>query len=349
MPSSTSDDVPVPGSAARDYHFRYTVQKGIFLQSEESTDDAEFDFKKQHFGLIPRTYPSASPSTSTSTSTSPSTPATPATEETQWRRFTSHLHSLLSTAAPDEHFKLVFLARHGEGWHNVAEAKYGTSAWDQQYACLDGADGLTWADAHLTPTGQQQALAVHDLWADELPRGIPAPETFYVSPLTRTLQTADRSFANLSLPHPRRYVPRVHEGLREALGVHTCDRRSSRSDIAIAFPHAVFEDGFADEDGLWEAEHREPRAARRYRLASFLDHVVASDDGVVWSFTSHSGAIASLLEAVGHRAFRLETGGVIPVLLKAERVEGKRKAPPKEPSEAPPMCHGLLDAHVSGV
>jgi hypothetical protein len=29
-----------------------------------------------------------------------------------------------------ESYKVLFLGRHGQGWHNVAEAKYGTKAWD---------------------------------------------------------------------------------------------------------------------------------------------------------------------------------------------------------------------------
>lgn len=67
-------------------------------------------------------------------------------------------------------------------------------------------------------------------------------------------------------------------------------------------------------------------------------------DGNVWlSMTAHSGAIASMLEVLGHREFALETGGVIPVFVKAERVEGRREVPEKEPSEAPPICPGPPD------
>lgn len=32
-------------------------------------------------------------------------------------------------------FKVLFLGRHGQGWHNVAESKYGTAAWDVRRAC----------------------------------------------------------------------------------------------------------------------------------------------------------------------------------------------------------------------
>lgn len=36
--------------------------------------------------------------------------------------------------------------------------------------------------------------------------------------------------------------------------------------------------------------------------------------------TSHGGAIGAILRVIGHIPFRLSTGGVIPVLVKAERI-----------------------------
>ncbi|KAJ4337778.1 putative phosphoglycerate mutase pmu1 [Ascochyta clinopodiicola] len=309
MSSPTASNTPVPGTAAQDFHFKYTVLKGYFMQSEDETDDVGFDFKTRHFGLITRTYPS----------TTPDDPGQEPTPETQWSRLTSHLHALNTTAPPNTTYKLLFLARHGQGYHNAAETTYGTSAWNSTYSRLDGADGKIWADAHLTPLGQQQALAAHSLWASELARGIPAPEKYYTSPLTRALQTADLTFTDLKLPAGSTpYIPVVKERLREVMGVHTCDRRSPASSIAAAFPHAVFEPGFAEADTLWDAEVREPRAARRERVRVLLDEVFTGRETVV-SFTSHCGLIASLMEVVGHRIWGLETGGVVPVLVRAER------------------------------
>lgn len=199
---------------------------------------------------------------------------------------------------------------------------------------------MAWSDAHLTPVGQQQALDVHSLWEKQLPLGIPAPEAYYVSPLTRTIQTADLSFKNLDLPSDKPYKPFIKELLREALGVHTCDRRSTRTQLEDAFKHLTFEPQFSDADLLWEKDYREPRSARHYRLAQLLDDLFTSDDKVFLSLTSHSGAIGSILEVLGHRRFALETGGVIPVFVRARKVDGARPVPPKEPSDSPPMCDG---------
>ncbi|CAN9177573.1 hypothetical protein CUC08_Gglean005384 [Alternaria sp. MG1] len=323
--SNHSSVVPAPAEPELDYHFKYTVQKGFFAQSEDETDDTTFDFKAQNFGLINRSYPGETNS-----------------EDRQWRRFETYVTGLEAAKKEGESYKVLFLGRHGQGWHNVAEAKYGTKAWDCYYAALDGYDGITWADANLTSTGQDQALAVNKLWAEQLPLGIPSPQTYYVSPLTRTIETANLTFGGLPLPSSQPYAPYIKELVREALGVHTCDRRSTATHLKNTFtdPKLTFEPGFSDEDPLWEAEYREPRAARRYRLATFLDDVFASDNNVWLSVTSHSGAIRSMLEAFDHRMFALETGGVIPVFVKAEKVQGKRQAPPKEPSDAPPLCDG---------
>ncbi|EMD70147.1 hypothetical protein COCSADRAFT_22288 [Bipolaris sorokiniana ND90Pr] len=329
-----SDPVPVGSGSGKvqDFHYKFTVQKGFFQQSEDETDDKEFDFKTSNFGLINRTY---------------STDSDEDKEKgTQWQRFEKYIRSLETSKQAGESYKVLFLGRHGQGWHNVAETKYGTKAWDCYWSALDGADGITWADAHLTPLGEAQAKAVNELWSAQLVKGIPAPETYYVSPLTLrfvltdlgTIQTASLSFSSLPLPASAPYKPLIKELLREALGVHTCDRRSTRSEIQAAHRHLTFEPGFAEEDELWLADYREPRSARNYRLAVLLDEVFEGDEGVVVSMTSHSGAIGSLLVGLGHREFALETGGVIPVFVKGERVQGKRPVPPKEPSDAPPLC-----------
>ncbi|KAF2030245.1 phosphoglycerate mutase-like protein [Setomelanomma holmii] len=318
----SSDTVPAPAEPPRDFHFKYTVQKGFFFQSEDSTDDKNFDYRKSNFGLIDRNYETDHPDH----------------EQEQWKRFEKYVRHFAQGLKEHESVKVLWLGRHGQGWHNVAESKYGTHAWDCYYSTLNGADGITWSDATLTTTGQTQAHDAHILWKAQIPLGIPLPETYYVSPLTRTIETADGTFADLPLPSDRPYKPLIKELLREALGIHTCDRRSTKTHIEKTFPHVTFEEGFSDPDPLWEADYREPASARRYRLATFLDDIFSSGENVFLSLTSHSGAIASILEVIGHRKFALETGGVIPVFVKAERVEGSREVPEKEPSDSLPMC-----------
>lgn len=49
---------------------------------------------------------------------------------TQWQRLAHQLETLNRESGPEVSYKLLFLGRHGEGNHNVAERRYGTAAWD---------------------------------------------------------------------------------------------------------------------------------------------------------------------------------------------------------------------------
>ncbi|KAF2138576.1 uncharacterized protein K452DRAFT_233920 [Aplosporella prunicola CBS 121167] len=307
-------------------YVNYTTVTGIFAQDDPATDASNFDYATSNLGLLNRTYPSDALSSNAST--------------TQWQRLYSYMNYLQAQTPSNVAYKLFFAGRHGEGAHNVAEAFYGTEAWDCYWSLRDGNETSTWADAKLTPTGIAQARVAHDFWARALrPEvGALAPQSYYVSPLARCLQTAETTFAGLQLPEDSPFSPTVKELLRETIGIHTCDRRSSRTWIAENYPAWEIEKGFAEEDPLWKADVRESSSAQVLRLKTLLDDIFAHDPNDVVSLTSHSGSIRALLAAVGHREFSLATGGVIPVLVRAETVEG---APPNrtvEPGTGPPTC-----------
>lgn len=200
---------------------------------------------------------------------------------------------------------------------------------------------MTWADAHLTDKGIKQAQTVNAFWKQGLVDAkIPAPQSYYTSPLHRCLATAYYTFTSLSLPSTQAFVPEVKEAshlhppftsiptksnartqlLRETNGEHTCDRRSTLTYIRDEFPTYTIEQGFSEQDQLWRADWRESHAEHVVRMRELLADVFEHDASTFVSFTSHSGSIASLLDAVGHREFRLPTGGVIPVFVKAVRV-----------------------------
>ena len=194
------------------------------------------------------------------------------------------------------------------------------------WAGLDGNGTVTWSDAHLTATGMQQAQVANSFWKSGFGDDkIPYPQAYYVSPLDRCLQTAQITFAALDLPAANPFVPVVKELLREGIGIHTCDRRSSRAYIAQTYPSYTIETGFAEHDPLWVPDLRESDAAHTHRMTQFLEDVFMDNKNTFVSLTSHSGSIAAILRAVGHRVFALETGGIIPVLVRAETVPG---APP---------------------
>ena len=54
----------------------------------------------------------------------------PDRSKTQWQRFEKYVNDLNSKAPDHISYKVLYLGRHGEGYHNVAERYYGTPEWD---------------------------------------------------------------------------------------------------------------------------------------------------------------------------------------------------------------------------
>ncbi|CAL5871042.1 uncharacterized protein PFLUO_LOCUS5286 [Penicillium psychrofluorescens] len=291
----------------------YTTVKEYFLQDESSTDASTFDYTAVNFGLINRTYPADKDINSPQT-------------KTQWERFYHQVLTLNKDSSQDVEYKVLFLGRHGEGWHNAAEDYYGTPAWNCYWAELDGNCTATWFDAALTTAGMGQALVAHNFWQKEInEQHIHTPDSYYVSPLKRTLQTANYTFTGLKLPHGSTpFVPLIKELFREGISIHTCDHRHSRSYIHELFPSWPIERGFTEKDELWNGVTAETSAAQDARSRKALESVFFSStdpkQNTFVSVTSHSGEIASILRVLGHRAFSLNTGAVIPVLVRAEKL-----------------------------
>ncbi|GLA67206.1 putative phosphoglycerate mutase pmu1 [Aspergillus tubingensis] len=293
-------------ATAQASYINYTTVTGYFLQDEASTDASTFDYTTTNFGLINRTYPSDN---------------THNDKQTQWERFHHHITTLNHHSPPTISYKVLFLGRHGEGYHNAAESYYGTPAWNCYWSLLEGNSTTTWSDADLTPSGIQQAQIAHSFWSHQIAsQRIHTPDTYFVSPLLRALHTANITFSNLPLQSP--FIPTIKEFFRESVTLHTCDHRHNATYIHSLFPEWTFEKGFSEEDGMWDGVRAESNGAQDVRSKIALDEVFAGDDGVGMfvSVTSHSGEIASLLRVMGHREFGLRTGSVLPVLVRGEIV-----------------------------
>ena len=271
----------IEGTAAGSY-INYTTVTGYFLQDEPSTNATIFNFMTTNFGLINRTYPSDKSLHSQNL--------------TQWQRFQHQVSALNHAAQKDTQYKVLFMGRHGDGYHNDAQAFYGTPAWNCYYSIRDGNATVTWSDAHLSPLGVTQALAVNDFWSNEIEtQKIQTPQSYYTSPLTRCLQTANYTFNGLDIPAQYPFVPEVKELFREGISGHTCDRRSSKTYIHESFPGYKIEPGLTENDQLWEALHGETTIDQAIRSKTVLDQVFSTDRNTYISITSHSGEIASIL------------------------------------------------------
>jgi hypothetical protein len=140
----------------------------------------------------------------------------------------------------------------------------------------------------------------------------------------------------------------VKEFFREGISIHTCDRRSNKTYIHNSYPSFRIEHGFTEYDELWNGVTSETSSAQDVRSKAALDSVFSNDDGVYLSITSHSGEIASLLSVLGHRSFSLNTGAVIPVLVKAETIKGPSPTVTSQPGTPSPHCTSPPITSISG-
>jgi hypothetical protein len=114
-------------------------------------------------------------------------------------------------------------------------------------------------------------------------------------------------------------VPVIKEQLRERLGVHTCDQRSSKTWIASSFPGFRVEDGFKEDDELWQAHRRETFVEHVDRKTALLNDVFENDANQTIALVAHSGAMMALFEATGWRKIPVKAGAVYPLLVRATR------------------------------
>jgi broad specificity phosphatase PhoE len=231
-----------------------------------------------------------------------------------WADFVDGIDKLCSKPSDTVSHKVLFLARHGQGTHNVAMIKYSQKEWDETWAVLEGDGELTWGpDPRLTPIGEEQARSAHAAWKRELLRGVPVPQRFYCSPLTRAIRTLELTFEGVLPSHLK---PVILENCREHNGAHSCDKRRAKSAVQSEFPNFVFEEGFEEEDVSWTSK-RETRENMERRAKLVLDRIFQDNhDDTYISVTAHSGWIKSVLRVVGREDYDLPTGGVIVVVVK---------------------------------
>ncbi|KAI7105629.1 phosphoglycerate mutase-like protein [Hortaea werneckii] len=283
-------------------YIHYETVTGYFLQDEPYTDPETFDYTAYNFGLMNRTYPDLDL----------------AGNLTQWQKFEARVQLLNNQAPLNTVYKVLFMGRHGEGFHNAAQDYYGTPAWNCYWSLKNGNETVSWKDPDLTEEGIDQALIANSYWKSRIAsQHIPYPQSYYSSPLTRCLRTANLTFADIPTPEYYPFVPTVKEFFREGISLHTCDWRRSKTYIQNLFPDWNIEEGFAELDLYWNGVTGETSDGQDKRSKIALDSVFNNDDHTWISITSHSGEIASMLRVLGHQSFRLNTGAVIPVLVKA--------------------------------
>ncbi|CAE6434468.1 unnamed protein product [Rhizoctonia solani] len=280
---------------------RYEAVPGFFIQSDQSTGSQAHP---PAFGLKLRA------------------------SSTYWNDFQAQIKSLQQSAPEGVRYVVCWLARHGQGWHNVGVDDHGMVEWDNHWSKLNGDGRITWGpDAKLTPLGKTQAREVNELWKKELSRPgdpIPIPTKLFSSPLARALATLDLTFEDVLPKDGNTGNPigksLIIENLREALAPYTSDHRSSKTEIQKTYPAFHFEETFTEEDELWSESVSESDTEFSSRMKAALDHIfedLLEETDTFISITAHSGVAATILRLIGHRSYPLPGGGVIPVIIKA--------------------------------
>ncbi|XBW38593.1 hypothetical protein QEN19_004182 [Hanseniaspora menglaensis] len=239
--------------------------------------------------------------------------------------------------------RLFILARHGQGYHNLAVERYTEPVWDRDWAFKNG-DGVAedWADANLTAKGIDQVKRTGRVVFGNLLSGT-WPDSFYSSPLRRCLQTFKNEWeqkitveANSGHKFPKKIDVLIKEKLRETIGCHTCDWRQNKKktaeeccQIKELYPgcsiNFEYEEGFKEKDPLYSSEHRESDDEIDARMKEVLEDIWTTENNKndqndkIISVTCHEGVIRSCLRVLNHTPIpKLETSGVVMVVIKDE-------------------------------
>ncbi|KAI9147986.1 putative phosphoglycerate mutase [Paramyrothecium foliicola] len=237
-----------------------------------------------------------------------------------WVRFAAYVRSLNRDAPENVSYKVLYLTRHGVGFHNQKAAEIGTELWDSYWSLQDGDGVTTWFDAFLTEVGMQQARDLGLFWKDLVDKdGAPLPEKHYTSSLARCLQTSRLAFSDLMESHGQPFRPTVKDNLRERYTLHTCDMRRPRSWIAENYPDYLIEEGMPEEDTFRKILHYETDEEHYARKQAVLSEIYSTDSNEFISLTVHSMAIQAIQAVCHAKNVHVREGSSIALLVRGER------------------------------
>lgn len=187
--------------------------------------------------------------------------------------------------------KLIHFQRHGQGFHNVICEMWrelgkpvNLSSHDPT---LNPMKRLEVKDSPLTEVGRQQCLTRNEQ------ASFLNPEIVVVSPLLRTLQTAELSWG----AHRERVPWVAHEGCREDLGVLVCNQRQTTSQIQLVYPDVDFSLLDSEEDTLFMADRHETALEKADRVYEFLLYLRSLSQREI-AVVTHSAWLFNMCNAV---------------------------------------------------
>lgn len=239
----------------------------------------------------------------------------------------------------NKQYKLLLLARHGQGYHNAATERYGEDKWNSHWCSLLGDKYGSWVDAQLTPLGEGQVMMTGSKILVPIAKQLGfLPHRFFSSPLRRCLETYIGSWNEVltRFKYPSTggesiINVSIIEELRELLNGYTCNHRVPHHEALEQYQNFVtesgvtihwnYEDGYPELDQLWTPTLRESFLELDTRTNKALEKIlknVTSDERFI-SITCHSYVIESILRVVDHPAVeKLGTAKIVPLVVEIE-------------------------------
>lgn len=175
--------------------------------------------------------------------------------------------------------KTIYFIRHGQAMHNPDVDKFGKDILTNE----------KYFDANLTEEGFSQCDSIKSKVLKI------NPDVVFVSPLTRTLQTANNLFSNTKIP-----IMGL-EMIRERFGMRPCDKRSGLPELQKRFKNIDFETYCysGDNDPVWTTK-RETEYEIEMRIKKFLKWAKERPEKTIVIVT-HQGFMIRLWNILGIR------------------------------------------------
>ncbi|KAE9013075.1 hypothetical protein PF010_g8047 [Phytophthora fragariae] len=227
-----------------------------------------------------------------------------------WAAFQQQLELLDKSSNAPRNLKVVYFVRHAQGFHNVAEQKYGVGRWEEELARTD-----EFLDPDLTPFGVEDTKTKGPPSVKaELERGMHPIERVVVSPLSRAIQTAQNFFTKDQRPsNPLLCM----ENCREVLDCYTFDKRRPLAEIKRKFPDVDLSLLDQEQDVLWSPTHHETDDEIHERARNFLSELFDTVPERYVVVVSHVCFIQAVCAVTMGIHFRPDNCEVVPLVLEA--------------------------------
>ncbi len=180
--------------------------------------------------------------------------------------------------------KNVYCIRHGEALHNVLFREMGQPAY------------LLYRDTPLTSIGVEQSKKLGESWEE-----IDNMELIIVSPLLRTLQTADNIFCKKDIS-----MIALDCIMEYPQGLDKCNHRKSIKELKYCFPKIDFFNIDYEEDPFWKKYEMESISELEKRIEKMKEFINQRPEKNI-AIVSHSSFLGKfLLDDIGNKKNELE-------------------------------------------